>query len=170
MQMNGWVSVVKEAEIKVEYVQQKHVLEPKVEPPSRSIYDIFETDEGSANPSSRKIQSHIDLDTQTSFQMQVTENNQNLDETKKKVPNVNPNECGDSNEKEKSFWMTSIVLKRIQKWKRRHHHKQCHSKNLQARETRSKILDEVRPSCDDDPTFSIDMHRTLREQKGANIK
>ncbi|GLJ41880.1 hypothetical protein SUGI_0867210 [Cryptomeria japonica] len=163
MEINGWASVVKEPEIEVGYMKQQQVPEPEPEPPSRLIYESFETGESSANPSSRTIKSHIDLDTQNRFRMQVTENNQNIDETKKKAPNPNPSECGDSKEKTRSFWLTSIVLKRIQKWKRRHRHKQHHSKNPQTRETRSEILDEARPSCDDDPRFSIDMGRTSWE-------
>eukprot|EP01018_Ginkgo_biloba_P034374 Gb_18901 [translate_table: standard] len=179
MDQNGWFSaeakeqtveqsvLVREPEIELgsDSIQvPQHEPEPEPDPdpdpePPR-IYDSFEA--GESSTSTRTIKSHIDLATQNRIRVEVTENHQNADEIAKKDP---PKE-GDSKDRTRSFWLTAIVRKRIQKWRRKHrskHHHHQQQNHHQSRDTRSEILDEARPSCDDDPRFSIDMGRTSWE-------
>lgn len=179
MEQNGWFKadevVVEEHEIELRSDSVKQVTEPlkplALEPEPPRIYDSFETGESSVN-AARTMKSHIDHETQNRFRVQVTESSHNAsEENKKKTTNPNPNpnpitnECSDSKDKAKTFWLTDMVRKRIQKWKKRnrqkHHHPQ--RQNLQSRDTRSEIFDDGRPSCDDDPRFSIDIGRTSWE-------
>jgi hypothetical protein len=177
MEQNGWFKadevVVEEHEIELRSDSVKQVTEPSkpLEPEPLRIYDSFETGESSVN-AARTMKSHIDHETQNRFRVQVTENSHNAsEENKKKTPNPNPNpnpitnECGDSKDKARTFWLTDMVRKRIQKWKKRNRHKHHHPQrqNLQPRDTRSEIFDDARPSCDDDPRFSIDIGRTSWE-------
>eukprot|EP00252_Welwitschia_mirabilis_P016654 TRINITY_DN3684_c0_g2_i1.p1 TRINITY_DN3684_c0_g2~~TRINITY_DN3684_c0_g2_i1.p1 ORF type:complete len:577 (+),score=131.91 TRINITY_DN3684_c0_g2_i1:428-2158(+) len=157
MKLNGWVKDEAEPE---DSQKLEKTGDPEIEitgsascSRARVLSENYESWESSGS-AVRTMKYHIDQDTQN----RNVEMNVNLDENKK-------HGLGDeAKDKAKTFWLTEMVMKRIQKWKKRNQSKRRKPYCPRPR-SRAEMMfdDDGRPSMEDDPRFSIDIGRTSWE-------